>query len=207
MKGLIIKEFYGEVKGMLIIHLVWAILTLTLSFTPVTQNILFLFWLSISLVILYPAFSLTKDFEKGFHICSETLPVSKAEIIISKFKVSWILAVFPAVITFVAMIIHLSIYGGENFAEELRCDLFILAVGVVFSSLFQIFMIKKAKPGNLLAGLYGGMGYAVSTTAYEIFPMFENQSLILLIFGILAVVSYVFSYFKCIDIYKKGVIR
>jgi len=207
LKGLLITEFYGEAKGMLILYIFWAIIDLVLAFTPITQFILFLFWLGISLVILYPSFSLTKDFEKGFHICAETLPVSKDQIIISKFRVSWIFAVFPTVITFVAMIIHLSIYGGDNFAEELRSALFILAVGVVFSSVFQIFMIKKVKPGSLMPALYGGMGYTVSMTAYEIFPMFEKQGMILLICGIFAIATYIFSYFKCIDIYKKGVIQ
>jgi len=207
LKGLIIKEFYDEGKSMIIVNISVALLIIALSFTPITELMLFFLWPLISIVTMYPTFSIFADAQKGFHICAETLPVSKDQIIISKFKVSWILAFFSAIIGFVGIMIHFLFYGGANIAEELRSVLFILAVGVVFSSVFQIFMIKKVKPGSLMPALYGGMGYTVSMTAYEIFLMFEKQGMILLICGIFAIATYIFSYFKCIDIYKKGVIQ
>ncbi len=207
MKGLIIKEFYGEGKGLLVLYIALAIFNIILAFTPMTQMMLFLFWINIHFLILYPAMSLSKDTGNGFHICADTLPVSKFEIIISKFKVSWIMAIFPVAFTFAGMLIHFGIYSGANIAEDLKGVLFALETGIICNSLSQILMIKKINAGSYFNAFFVGAGYSISLIAYVIFNGFENQGIILLIFGIIAVVSYVFSYFKCIDIYKKGVIQ
>ncbi len=207
MKGLIIKEFYSSGKSMIIIDILFSLLILGLSFSPMPELMLFFFWLLVSFVVMYPAFSISTDGEKGFHICAETLPVSKAEIIISKFRVSWILAVFSVIIGFVGIMIHSFVYGGANIAEELKGILFVLEVGTIFGSLFQILTIRKIKIGSFLPALYGGFGYPSFRTAFELFPKFQNQGVILLVFGLLAVACYIFSYFKCISVYEKGVIQ
>ncbi len=207
MKGLIIKEFYSSGKSMIIADVSVALLALALSFSPMPKLMLFFFWLLISIVIMYPAFSISADAEKGFHICAETLSVSKADIIISKFRASWILAVISVAMGFVGIMIHSSVYGGANIAEELKGTLFVLETGIIFGSLFQILTIKKIKVGSFIPALYGGMGHSVYSIAFELFGQFEKQGIILLIFGLLAVVSYIFSYFKCISVYEKGVIK
>lgn len=206
MKGLIIKEFYGEGKGLLVLYIALAIFSPILAFTPMTDMMLFLFLINVHFLSLYPAMSLSKDTEKGFHICADTLPVSKSEIIISKFKVSWIIAIFPVVFTFVGMIINFGIYGRLDIAESLKGILFALEIGIICNSLSQVLMIKK-NAGSSFNALFVGAGYSISLIAYVFFNRFENQSLILLVCGILAVACYIFSYFKCISIYEKGVIQ
>lgn len=119
MKGLLLKDFYN-VGGQFKLYALYPILGAALSYTQ--ESLIMMIFLSAMMIVSIPISSFSYDDMADFTPLALTLPVSRKQLVLAKFVLSFIITLFVIVSYLILAFIMLQVFGDAffqtNFQEQ-----------------------------------------------------------------------------------------
>lgn len=212
MKGIIFKDFYlgfGIKKNL--ISFIFAFLFIVALMFFMRSNFGFLLFCGITLPMLGSSlFQVTveEDEKTDFDKIQLTYPMTKKEIIFSKYLTGFIMLGLCFILNLIVCYVYVDIYKSISLSSALSVFLFSIGVGLIFNAIsFFIFVLLGNKKGVVLyillimmiAGFYGATSWRVDYISY----IMNNVHMILSIGLIAGIVLMIISYFASLKIYKR----
>jgi len=200
MKGLILKDFINLKKQSKVIG-VLVVFYFLLSIT--TKNNSMFGAMMLILFAMMPITAISYDEKANWDKYGLTMPVSRTEMVLSKYILGLILSTFALVLNFIVQILM----GTEMNTENITIIFVIFGVSIIFISLLLPIMFKfGVEKGRMLMILVLMLPTIIIMLLPEIFktpPPEEMIIKVLYALPFIIVIIYVLSIFISINIYNK----
>lgn len=212
MKGIIFKDFYlgfGIKKNL--ISFIFAFVFIVALMLLMRTNFGFLLFCGITLPMLGSALfqvSVEEDEKTDFDKIQLTYPMTKKEIIFSKYLSGFIMMGLCFILNLIVCYVYVNIFKSISLYSALSVFLFSVGAGLMFNAVsFFIFVLLGNKKGVVLyilfimiiAGFYGATSWQVDYISY----LMNNMTLVISTGLILGLLTMIISYFASLYVYKK----
>lgn len=153
MKGLLMKDIYN-LSGQLKVYALFPILAFLLSYMQ-HNYVMFIFMMAM-LVISIPMSAFAYDDMADFSSYALTLPISRKDIVLSKFILSLMIALLAVVASILGMYVMVQIFGSEHFGgfdvfEQSKAAIMVIfAMNAMNAFTFPIFFKYGSEKARLM---------------------------------------------------------